>query len=305
MDPRHFDSLVRACAGERTRRRLVAALAALPLAGGLAGLTLERVEAESPRDRIRRRKDANRRRRRNRKRQNNKNNNHGNKNNGGGGKLGDSKCVPPTTNQQPTNLQQIINNASPFANIVLCAGEFAAAGLRITKDVSLIGAGITGQSTTSLFGADPFGGGGTNTSGILGIVSGNVFISNLGIFGANGDVPAIGIEGGTVTLAGVMVANNSAGGIENLGGTLHLTQNTQVIGTGSDAEGGGIMHRGGTTTVASGCIIQNNTATDGGGIFDATGDPASIQLADTLIVNNNTPNNCSPEGTIQNCIEST
>ncbi|MBL8126994.1 MAG: hypothetical protein JNM64_05110 [Chloroflexia bacterium] len=301
MDPRHFDSLVRACAGERTRRRLVAALAALPLAGGLAGLTRERVEAESPRDRIKRRKDANRRKRRNRKRQNNQNNN-GKKNHGGGGKLGDSSCVPSTTNNQPTNLQQIINNASPFANIVLCAGDFLADGLSIAKDVSLIGAGTTGQQATLLFGSDPSGGGGTNTSGILGIVSGNVFISNLFIGGANGDVPAIGIEGGTLTLAGVVVGNNSAGGIENLGGTLHLTDGTQVINNGSDAEGGGIMHRGGTTTAASGCSIQNNTATDGGGIFDATGDPASIQLADTFIVHNNTPNNCSPEGTIQNCL---
>jgi hypothetical protein len=301
MDPRHFDSLVRACAGARTRRRLIAALAALPLAGGLAGLTPGGVEAESPRDRFKRRQNANRRKRRNRKRHNNKNNNK--KNNGGGGKLGAGKCVPPTTNDQPTNLQQIINNASPFANIVLCAGEFVADGLRITKDVSLIGAGATGQTNTALFGAN-VDGGGTNTSGILGIVSGNVFISNLGIFGANGDVPAIGIEGGTVTLAGVIVGNNSAGGIVNLGGTLHLTQGTQVIDNGDDAEGGGILHRGGTTTVASGCLIQGNKATDGGGIYDDTGGTGDIQLADTFIVANNTPNNCSPVDTIQNCIES-
>lgn len=302
MDPRHFDSLVRACAGERTRRRLIAALAALPLAGGLAGLAPGGVEAENPRDHIKRRQDANRRRRRNRKHHNHKNN--GKKHNGGGGKLGAGNCVPPTTNEQPTNLQQIIDNASPFANIILCEGEFFADGLRITKDVSLIGAGTTGQTSTALLGSNAFGGGGTNTSGILGIVSGNVFISNLEISGANGDVPAIGIEGGTVTLAGVLVGNNSAGGIENLGGTLHLTQGTQVVDNGSDGEGGGIMHRGGTTTVASGCIIQRNTATDGGGIFDATGVAGDVQLADTFIVTENTPNNCSPAGTIQNCIES-
>jgi hypothetical protein len=303
VDPRHFDALVRACAGDRTRRRLIAALAALPLAGGLAGLGSERAEAESPRDRIKRRKDAQRRRRRHRKHHNN-NNNGKNNNNGGGGNLGDAKCVPDTTNEQPTDLQQIINNASPFANIVLCAGEFLADGLRITKDVSLIGAGTTGQQTTALVGSNPFGGGGTNTSGVLGIVSGNVFISNLGIFGAKGDVPAVGIEGGTVTLAGVQVGGNSAGGIENLGGTLHLTAGTQVMGNGSDGEGGGILHRGGTTTVASGCLIQGNKATDGGGIFDATGVAGDVQLADTFIVTNNTPNNCSPDGAVQNCIES-
>jgi hypothetical protein len=64
------------------------------------------------------------------------------------------------------------------------------------------------------------------------------------------------------------------------------------------------LHRGGTTTVASGCLIQNNKATDGGGIYDDTGATGDIQLADTFIVANNTPNNCSPVDTIQNCIES-
>lgn len=303
MDPQQFDVLARNCAGERTRRRLIGALAALPLAGGLAGLALERAEAESPRERIKRRKDANRRRRRNRKRHNNNNKN--NNNNGGGGKLGDAACVPSTTNEAPTDLQQVIDNASPFASIVLCKGEFSADGLRITKDVSIIGAGADGQNSTTIFGSGGFDGGGTNANGIFGITGGNVFISNLAIVGANGDVPAIGIEAGAVTLASVLVAGNTAGGIVNLGGTLHLTAGTQVENNGSDGEGGGILHRGGTTTVASGCLIRGNTATAGGGVYDGTGVAGDVQLADSSIVTNNTPNNCFPAGAVQNCVEST
>jgi hypothetical protein len=87
----------------------------------------------------------------------------------------------------------------------------------------------------------------------------------------------------------------------NLGGTLHLTQGTQVNGNGSDAEGGGILHRGGSTTVDSGCQIQGNTATDGGGIFDATATAGDVQSGDALIVHGNTPNNCGPAGAVQNC----
>jgi hypothetical protein len=300
LDHAAFETFARSLASGGNRRRLFAALAALPLGSGLAVLTSGTVDAESPRDHIKRRKDAQRRRRRNRKRQTHKNSNRNNK---GGANPGGSDCIPATTNSQPTNLQQIINNASPFANIVLCAGAFLADGLQISKNVSLIGAGTTDQKNTTLFGSNPYVPNGSNTNGVLAITSGNVFISNLVISGADGDVPAVGIAGGEVTLAGVVVGRNSAGGIVNEGGALRLTEGTQVIGNGSDAEGGGILHRGGTTTVASGCLIQGNTATDGGGIFDGTGVANDIQLADTFIVTGNTPNNCSPNGAVQNCIE--
>lgn len=102
MDPRRFDTLVRAFAAEGTRRRLVAALATLPFAGALAH-GVDEAEAEKPRDRIKRRKDANRRRRRNRKHHKNKNKNKNNQNNGGGGKGGrkpDSCALPGQACQQ-------------------------------------------------------------------------------------------------------------------------------------------------------------------------------------------------------------
>ncbi len=90
MDPTRFDRLVRAFAGGNTRRRLVAVLTALPLAGALAGIAGDDAEAEKPRDRIKRRKDANRRSRRNRKHQRkNHGNTRKNQNQGGGGKGGE------------------------------------------------------------------------------------------------------------------------------------------------------------------------------------------------------------------------
>ncbi len=110
-----------------------------------------------------------------------------------------------------------------------------------------------------------------------------------------------GSRGGSLTLANVLVGGNFAGGIVNLGGTLRLTQGTKVLGNGSDAEGGGILHRGGTTIVESGCLIQGNTATDGGGIFDATAAAGDVQLGDSFVVSDNKPNNCSPAGAVQNC----
>ncbi|MCA9876321.1 MAG: hypothetical protein KC442_01005, partial [Thermomicrobiales bacterium] len=89
MDPSHFDSLARALAGGSTRRRLMAALAAMPLVGGLAGLTLDEAEAEKPRNRLQRRKQQRRRKQRNRKRRRNREKSKGAA--GGGGKGGQKK----------------------------------------------------------------------------------------------------------------------------------------------------------------------------------------------------------------------
>lgn len=308
MNSSTFDTLTRSIMTVSSRRRMLAQLvAALPTAGALTAL-LDGPEASAahPVERIQRRRAHHRKRARRRQDQQHdqqtsdngggNNGNGGNNNGGGGGNLGDSDCLQPFVNYQPTNLQQAINNANPFGNLVLCAGEFQAPGLSISKNLSLIGSGSSpdSQSRTVLIGA--------SASGVLGISSGNVFISNLAISGANGDIPAIGIEAGSVTLAAVVVEGNTAGGIVNLGGTLRLTQGTQVLGNGSDAEGGGILHRGGTTIVETGCSIRGNRATDGGGIFDATATAGDVQLEDTLIVTENTPNNCSPAGTVPNCL---
>jgi hypothetical protein len=307
METSRFDTLVRSLTRAGTRRRLVCLLTALPLTGGLSALVdgLEEAVAAHPVERIQKRRDHHRKRarrrqdRRHEKRTRDNGSGGNNKKNNGGGNLRASDCLPPLdTNNQPTDLQQAINTASPFANLVLCAGDFEAAGLSFTRNVTLIGAGSSPGTNnfTSL--------NGSNAAGVLGVFSGNVFISNLVVSGANGNVPAIGLAGGSLTLANVAVLGNKAGGIVNEGGTLHLTQGTQVQGNGSNAQGGGILHHGGTTTVDSGCSIEGNTAADGGGIFDDTPANANdVQLGDTLIVSGNHPNNCAPAGAVQNCLE--
>lgn len=95
MDSNRFDRLVRALATKGSRRRLVAVLTALPLVGLLTGLR-DDVGAEKPRDRIKRRKDANRRKQHNRKQRDRKHHgagrNHGNRS-GRGGAQPDA-CTP-------------------------------------------------------------------------------------------------------------------------------------------------------------------------------------------------------------------
>jgi hypothetical protein len=187
----------------------VTLLAAVPVAGVLGVIGAEEAGAERPHERLQRRTAQRNRKQRTRRRKNqnnqnkNTNNGGGGNNNGSGGRgnLGASDCLSP----QSTDLQQAINAASPFANLVLCAGVFQAPGLRINQDLTLIGTSATDQTPgTMLIG--------TNNSGVLGVVSGNVLISNLTISGANGDVPAIGLEGGSLTPAAVQVEGNSDGG---------------------------------------------------------------------------------------------
>lgn len=99
MDPTRFDALVRTFAAGRTRRRLVATIAALPLVGALTGISGNDVEAERPRDRLRLRKAQRRRKQRNRKRQNqNTNTGNGGGNNGGGG---NNQIPPPGATSPP------------------------------------------------------------------------------------------------------------------------------------------------------------------------------------------------------------
>lgn len=91
MDATAFDRLVRSFAANETRRRLVTALAILPVSGIMADRDAGVAEAETPRERIKRRKDAQRRRRRRRKHHGA--NGGGNGGGGNGGKQPGS-CAP-------------------------------------------------------------------------------------------------------------------------------------------------------------------------------------------------------------------
>ncbi|MDQ2655731.1 MAG: hypothetical protein M3Z20_22105 [Chloroflexota bacterium] len=87
MDPSTFDAVVKSCTQEKTRRRIVALLAALPL-GGLLTIIGEDAVAEKPHERLRRRTRQRNRKQRRKQRQKG-NSSHG------GGRPGDSgTCTP-------------------------------------------------------------------------------------------------------------------------------------------------------------------------------------------------------------------
>jgi hypothetical protein len=68
----------------------------------------------------------------------------------------------------------------------------------------------------------------------------------------------------TVTLTDVTIAGNTGGGIENIGGNLHIFDSTISANTNGGSPGaGGVLNDGGAVTVAN-SIISGNTAASGG-----------------------------------------
>lgn len=110
MDSRRFDALTRAFAIEGTRRRILAALAALPL-GGLVALDEDEATAERPRDRLKRRHQQRNRKRRNQRRRKRDNSNN---NNGGKGGAKPGNCTP---NGQACNRNNDCCNGNCFGQV--------------------------------------------------------------------------------------------------------------------------------------------------------------------------------------------
>ncbi|MEU6164208.1 hypothetical protein [Streptomyces tanashiensis] len=120
---------------------------------------------------------------------------------------------------------------------------------------------------------------------------------------------------GTLDLTDSHITGNTAdapngtaqgGGLDNPeGGTLTAKRNkvlrNVVTATGGTAQGGGLYHAGGTTglgtTTLEGNTITHNRASDGGGIFKASG----ILTLVGEVIRDNRPNNCSPAGAVPGC----
>ncbi|HYV77649.1 MAG TPA: hypothetical protein VE979_05940, partial [Streptosporangiaceae bacterium] len=79
-----------------------------------------------------------------------------------------------------------------------------------------------------------------------------------------------------------------------VGGTSQVSR-TVVTRNSAGTAGGGIANHG--TTVLTLDRVVLNHATDGGGIANLTG---SVSLRFTLVAFNS-PNNCTPRGTIRGC----
>ena len=78
-------------------------------------------------------------------------------------------------------------------------------------------------------------------------------------------------------------------------GTSRIT-GTVVARNAAGSTGGGIVNTTGATTVLIGDRVVFNRAVSGGGIFNG----GTIQLRFTLVAFNS-PDNCSPQGTIRGC----
>ena len=117
--------------------------------------------------------------------------------------------------------------------------------------------------------------------------------------------------GGQVTLDGTTVAGNTAlgngGGVYNDGGTL-VVRNGSVIGgttpgTGNRAtQGGGLFAATGPATFAKGAKVTGNVAAalgDGGGIYRTSNETVSLPRGKVVFAN--TPDNCGGVA-IANCV---
>ena len=148
-------------------------------------------------------------------------------------------------------------------------------------------------------------------------------MTNGGGAGAGGGI----LDQGSLTLRNVRLTGNSAtsavgGGIQNAGqlsvdrsrlagntaaafggglsteagGTSRITR-TAVAHNRAGNLGGGIANLG--TTVLTGSRVVLNRAADGGGISNAPN--GSVSLRFTLVAFNS-PDNCTPQGTIRGCL---
>jgi hypothetical protein len=158
-------------------------------------------------------------------------------------------------------------------------GTVALRNVRLTGNTASKGGGldlgVTAQavvSFTDLAGnsADPQSGGAINSAGQL-------------------SVDHSTLTGNTATLNG--------GGLRTEGAGTSRVSRTLVIHNRAGGVGGGISNEG--TTVLTGDRVVFNRAADGGGIAmeNASG---SVSLRFTLVAFNS-PNNCTPQGTIRGC----
>jgi hypothetical protein len=300
MDPTSFDALVRSYTQASSRRRVLAQLAVLLPAAGL-GLRLEE-EAEARRRR--RRRQA--RHHPGKHKQNRKGKRKGN------GKARDQgdNCLDAATDLQAaaTTLQAAINNTPPGGTLTLCAGTFPAVNLQINNPITIVGQGANQtfldaqlMDTAITFNMDSA-------------------LRNLTVQNAPALRPALFLNNFTVTLSNVTISFNQGTGIFNQGDltlnnvTVTTNQNigivnansltlngTQVTNNNAAQRGGGLFNtmNGMAFVDANSTITGNFAGTAGGGIFLDTG---TVTLRSANIVTGNTPTNCAPPNTINNCL---
>ncbi len=187
------------------------------------------------------------------------------------------------------SIREAITTAVAGDTIDIPAGTYTLAlgQLSVSKSLIFTGAGsattvINGNATNRVF----------TVSGVSTVLSLNdLTIRNGAIIGA-ADGGGMLITAGTVTLADVVVENNSSGrnggGIYITAGTLTLI-NTTIQNNTTTTSGGGVYSRGGSVTLQSG-QISLNLAASGGGVYVNQGGATFTQEAGTIDQNTATAN---------------
>jgi len=219
-------------------------------------------------------------------------------------------CIGNTSVDKSITLSGVTNNAFPGPPTL--DGDEQGTVVTITAGTTTI------RNMTITNGKTPdFGGGIAARSG-----SSLVLINSAVSGNSAGSSGGIDSDGGTVTLIGSTVSNNTAagatncqglgscaGGIWNFGGTLTLIDST-VSGNTATRRGGGIVNQtptggsaalltlSGTTSITDNHAISNSAVNLGGGIWIRGGATVTATGDWTGSISGNTPDQCDPETVI-------
>ncbi|MAP55595.1 MAG: hypothetical protein CL605_11900, partial [Altibacter sp.] len=163
-------------------------------------------------------------------------------------------------------------------------GLWNGTGTMTVTDVSINGNDAQGA------GADDGGGGIFNNGGTLIVDGTSTIVGNIAS-GAAGSGGGIFTLGGSLTVDNISISGNSAnragGGIEINGGTSYtfnnLVLNTNSITTPNPGNGGGLHITGPANTTFNGGSIINNSANEGGGLWNGSG---LMDINGTIITGN-------------------
>jgi hypothetical protein len=176
---------------------------------------------------------------------------------------------------------------------ILNSGTLTVTNSTITGNLGDAGGGIanggTATVTNSTITLNVSGaGGGILNSGTLTLTNSTLAGNSVGISGS-GSGGGIANNGGTLTVMNSLIDGNGApdgGGIANLGGTLTLTNSTISRNLAVNLVGG--IRNSGTATVTNSTISGNsNEGPFGiGGIYNASLDPLTLTLTNTIVAGN-------------------
>lgn len=227
-----------------------------------------------------------------------------------------------------SSLQAAIDAANDGATIRLCAETYQET-IVIAKDITLIGAGdgadpasntildaansgrvvTIGSGHTVVFEGLRITGGSTSSvvgGGVLNGVDSSLTMTGCTVTGntATGHGGGIDNNGGTVTLNGCSIDQNIASVVDARGGGIHshnggaLTLNGSSVTGNTASQGGGIYVASGTATLDGSSVTGNTAADGGGGIYNEGSSGATIALQNGTVVEDNEPDNCAGPGAI-------